>query len=47
MNVQSVPTKQQAGGDRPTKPHRVGGETTAQQEPGPDAFSRYSTTYTE
>eukprot|EP00985_Skeletonema_marinoi_P000699 scaffold246_cov181-Skeletonema_marinoi.AAC.1 len=42
MNVQSAPTKQQDGGDRPTKPHRVGGETTAQQEPEPDAFSRYS-----
>eukprot|EP00984_Skeletonema_dohrnii_P000587 scaffold189_cov124-Skeletonema_dohrnii-CCMP3373.AAC.8 len=44
-NVQSAPTKQQDGGDRPTKPHRVGGETAQQeqeQEPEPDAFSRYS-----
>eukprot|EP00984_Skeletonema_dohrnii_P000779 scaffold223_cov96-Skeletonema_dohrnii-CCMP3373.AAC.12 len=36
--------KQQDGGDRPTKPHRVEGEgeTSAQQQPEQDAFSRYS-----
>eukprot|EP00984_Skeletonema_dohrnii_P012415 scaffold5035_cov88-Skeletonema_dohrnii-CCMP3373.AAC.4 len=40
-----IATEEIFGGDRPTKPHRVGGETAQQeqeQEPEPDAFSRYS-----